>query len=100
MKRTILFLLILVISFPLASAFSFGEFFSDFFTFTGMAVLDVKEEKINSPEKFEKISVPEPKKVEAEEEKEIAESGEIMEIANPEDEQEEGSKTTSESEVE
>ena len=67
MKRPIVFLLILLISFPLASAFSFSEFFSDFFVFTGMAVLDVKEEA-DSPEKFEKIEIPEPKKIEAEEE--------------------------------
>lgn len=79
MKRQILFLLILI-SFPLASAYSFEEFveegidfFSEFFAFTGMAVLEVNEEKPIESEKFEKISVPEPKKVEVEKEEVLEE---------------------------
>lgn len=68
MKKAILLLLILTISFPLATAFSFGDFFSDFFIFTGMAVLEIKEERLDNSEKFKKISVPELKKIEVEEE--------------------------------
>jgi len=91
MKRAILFLLILI-SFPLASAYSFGDFvedgvdfFSGFFTFTGMAVLDVKEERPVESEKFEEIKVPEPKTVEVEKEK-MEESQEIVEEKSKEEE--------------
>ncbi len=87
--------MLILISLPLASAYSFGEFvedgidfFSEFFTFTGMAVLDVKEEKPSGSEKFEEISVPEHKKVEIEKET-IEESQEIVEEKPKEDKKEE-----------
>jgi len=50
---------------PSTCAFSFEEFISDFFSFTGMSVLEVNQIKKEDTNKFEKISIPETKKVEA-----------------------------------
>ncbi len=67
MKKRVVILLLFVIILPVATAFSFDELFSGFFIFTGMAVLEVGEEKSDSSNNFEKISVPDSKHIEVEE---------------------------------